>query len=61
MAGAGSHSSGLVNQIDALKAANWTPFSEAFFNAMGYYAYMGPTLSRTRCIRGPVSDISPTT
>ena len=47
MIGGGSHSSGLVNQIDVLKAASWTPFSEAFYNAIGYFAYTGPTLSRT--------------
>lgn len=46
-AGAGSHSSGLVSQIDSLKAASWTPFSEAFYNAIGYFAYTAPTLSKT--------------
>lgn len=45
--GSGDHSSGLVNQIDSLKAANWTPFSEAFYNAIGYFAYTAPTESRT--------------
>ena len=45
--GGGSHSSGLVNQIDALKASSWTPFSEAFYNAIGYFAYTAPTVSRT--------------
>jgi type IV pilus assembly protein PilY1 len=45
--GSGSHSSGLVYQIDSLKAASWTPFSEAFYNAIGYFAYTAPTVSRT--------------
>ncbi len=47
MTGAGTHSSGLVREIDELKAASWTPFSEAFFSAIGYFAYMSPTTSRT--------------
>ena len=34
----GSHSSGLVNAIDNIFASTWTPFSEAFYNAIGYYA-----------------------
>ena len=45
--GGGSHGSGLVNQIDALKATSWTPFSEAFYNAIGYFGYTAPTVSRT--------------
>ncbi len=34
----GSHASGLVNSIDAIPATSWTPFAEAFYNAMGYFA-----------------------
>jgi type IV pilus assembly protein PilY1 len=47
--GAGVHtdSSSLVNAIDNLKAASWTPFSEAFYDAIGYYAYTAPKTSRT--------------
>lgn len=36
--GVGDHSSGLINSIDSLRAATWTPFSEAFYNAIGYFA-----------------------
>ena len=34
----GSHSSGLVNSVDNIFASTWTPFSEGFYNAIGYYA-----------------------
>ncbi|WP_054693594.1 hypothetical protein [Geotalea toluenoxydans] len=34
----GNHSSGLINSIDAIPATSWTPFAEAFYNAMGYFA-----------------------
>ncbi|MBU5613301.1 pilus assembly protein [Geomonas azotofigens] len=41
--GAGTHTStGLVNSIDALRASTWTPFSEAFYDAIGYFA-MSPS------------------
>lgn len=36
--GVGDHTTGLVNSIDTLRAATWTPFSEAFYNAIGYFA-----------------------
>lgn len=36
--GIGDHASGLINTIDSLKAATWTPFGEAFYNAIGYFA-----------------------
>jgi type IV pilus assembly protein PilY1 len=36
--GVGTHSSGLVNVIDNLTGATWTPFAEAFYNAIGYFA-----------------------
>ena len=34
----GNHSSGLINSLDNIFASTWTPFSEAFYNAIGYYA-----------------------
>ncbi len=34
----GDHNSGLVRAIDDLKGTNWTPFAEAYYNAIGYYA-----------------------
>jgi len=37
--GVGSHTTaGLISSIDNLRAATWTPFSEAFYNAIGYFA-----------------------
>ncbi len=38
LADVGSHSGGLIASIDALTATSWTPFAEAFYNAMGYFA-----------------------
>ncbi len=29
---------GLVNAIDCIRAQTWTPFSEAFYNSIGYFA-----------------------
>ncbi len=34
----GDHSSGLINTIDGIPARTWTPFSEGFYNAIGYFA-----------------------
>jgi type IV pilus assembly protein PilY1 len=34
----GNHSSGLINTIDNIFASTWTPFSEGFYDAIGYYA-----------------------
>lgn len=34
----GSHDSGLIRAIDLVTPATWTPFSEAFYNAIGYFA-----------------------
>ena len=34
----GDHSSGLINTIDNIAATTWTPFTEAFYNAIGYFA-----------------------
>jgi type IV pilus assembly protein PilY1 len=34
----GDHSSGLINSIDNIFASTWTPFSEGFYNAIGYFA-----------------------
>ncbi len=36
--GAGSHASGLVKAVDDIKATSWTPFSEAYYDAIGYLA-----------------------
>ncbi len=35
---AGDHSSGLVKAVDDIQGIAWTPFSEAFYNSIGYYA-----------------------
>ena len=34
----GNHSSGLIKSIDDVKASSWTPFAEAFYEAIGYFA-----------------------
>ena len=37
--GPGSHTTaGLVNSINFLRGATWTPFAEAYYNAIGYFA-----------------------
>ena len=36
--GVGDHSTGLVKALDDLRSATWTPFAEAFYNAIGYFA-----------------------
>ena len=41
-ASVGNHSYGLVNIVDSFKAASWTPFGEAFYNAIGYFARSNP-------------------
>jgi type IV pilus assembly protein PilY1 len=33
----GDHSSGLVKAINDIPATSWTPFAEAFYNAIGYF------------------------
>ena len=43
----GSHSGGLINVIDNIKASNWTPFSEGYYNAIGYFARNADGTSRT--------------
>ena len=48
----GDHSAGLINSIDNIQATSWTPFSEAFYNAIGYFARsndysVSPPTSRT--------------
>ncbi len=38
-ASVGSHTTGgLISVVDNIQASSWTPFAEAFYNAMGYYA-----------------------
>jgi type IV pilus assembly protein PilY1 len=40
----GGHSvAGVINDIDGLRGKAWTPFSEAFYNAIGYYAEISST------------------
>jgi type IV pilus assembly protein PilY1 len=34
----GNHSTGLIKAIDDIFASTWTPFSEGFYNAIGYFA-----------------------
>ncbi len=41
----GDHTTGLVNSIDNLQAVAWTPFAEAFYSAIGYFAKYGGTYS----------------
>lgn len=36
--GVGDHATGMVKAIDDLKAMSWTPFAEAFYNSIGYFA-----------------------
>ncbi len=36
--GVGDHTTGLIKTLDDIKAATWTPFAEAFYNAIGYFA-----------------------
>lgn len=43
----GSHTTGLINVMDNIKASNWTPFSEGFYNAIGYFARNADGTSRT--------------
>ena len=33
----GNHSTGLIKAIDALQGSSWTPFAEAYYNAIAYY------------------------
>lgn len=37
-AGVGNNTAGLVRKINDLKGATWTPFAEAFYNSIGYFA-----------------------
>lgn len=43
----GSHGNGLINVMDNIKASNWTPFSEGYYNAIGYFARNADGTSRT--------------
>ncbi|MDR3580926.1 MAG: hypothetical protein P4L44_13275 [Oryzomonas sp.] len=36
--GVGDHSSGLINAVDNITANSWTPWGEAFYDAIGYFA-----------------------
>jgi type IV pilus assembly protein PilY1 len=52
-ASVGDHNSGLISVIDNIQATSWTPFAEAFYNAMGYF-------SRTNDYPLPPARIVPT-
>jgi len=41
--GVGAWDSGLVKAINDIRANSWTPFSEAYYNAIGYYAKVPAT------------------
>lgn len=34
----GDHTTGLINTLDNITASSWTPFSEAFYSSIGYFA-----------------------
>lgn len=34
----GDHSTGLIQQIDTISGTSWTPWAEAYYNAIGYFA-----------------------
>ena len=36
--GVGDNTAGLVRKINDLRGATWTPFAEAFYNSIGYFA-----------------------
>jgi type IV pilus assembly protein PilY1 len=36
--GVGDHDTGMINKLDSIRGATWTPFSEAFYNVIGYFA-----------------------
>ncbi len=36
----GDHTTGLISSIDNLTATSWTPFAEAFYSSIGYFAKM---------------------
>lgn len=48
----GNYSSGLINSINNIKATSWTPFAEAYFNAIAYFTKdataTNPSLSATK-------------
>ncbi|HEY6871482.1 MAG TPA: hypothetical protein VI298_02015 [Geobacteraceae bacterium] len=45
--GAGDHTAGIINAIDSIRANAWTPFAEAYYNAIGYFARTSSGTSRT--------------
>ena len=44
----GHGAAGVINDIDNLTADAWTPFSEGFYNAIGYYALTATTVTPMR-------------
>jgi len=34
----GDHTTGLIHQLDIIPATSWTPFAEAYYDAIGYFA-----------------------
>jgi len=60
----GDHNSGLLRNIDDIQATSWTPFAEAYYNAMGYLARINDysaTPSTSRSDAGFSSLPSPNT
>ena len=45
--GVGTYSSGLVKAVNDIKAQAWTPFAEAFYDVIGYFAKTSSGTSRT--------------
>ena len=43
----GDHSTGFINALDNIFASTWTPFSEGFYNAIGYFAQRTDTRINT--------------
>ena len=53
----GDHSAGFINALDNIFASTWTPFSEGFYNAIGYFAQRTDTRINTSAT--PFYEISP--
>lgn len=59
----GNHASGLINSIDVIQASSWTPFAEAFYNAIAYFTKdavaTNPNLNATAFTPAAASIASP--
>lgn len=62
---AGSHSAGLVNAVDGIVANTWTPLTEAYYNAIGYYVKdalaTNSSLSSTKFTPSSAAIVAPLT